>query len=114
VSKIKNLEKIIEYYISQDVKSPVDIRGSFTDYGVGNISHGQKPLMGYGKLNQFEEDEEEEEEKKELDVKVKVSRAFSEEDEVINEVMNSIEDYIYEERLFSKIHNPFQTNKNSR
>ena len=114
MSKIKNLEKIIEYYISQDVKSPVDIRGSFTDYGVGNISHGQKPLMGYGKLNQFEEDEEAEEEKKELDVKVKVSRAFSEEDEVINEVMNSIEDYIYEERLFSKIHNPFQTNKNSR
>jgi len=118
MSEIKNLKRIIEYFISHDVKSPVDIRGTFTDYGVGNVSHGQRPLMGFGKMNQFEDDEEyedeEEEEEKGLDDKVKVSKAFDEEDIMLNEILNSIEDYTYEEKLFSKIRNPFQVNQNRR
>ncbi len=80
MKSIKSLERIIEYFISQDVKSPVDIRGTFTDYGVGNVSHGQSPLMGFGKLNQFEDEEEDEDEEDEgLRNKVKVSKAFDEE-----------------------------------
>ena len=113
MSSIKSLERIIEYFISHDVKSPVDIRGTFTDYGVGNVNHGQRPLMGFGKMNQFDEEEcEDEEEEKGLDSKVKVSKAFDEEAIMINEILNSIEDYSYEEKLFSKIRNPFQTYKN--
>ena len=113
MSKIKSLERIIEYFISHDVKSPVDIRGTFTDYGVGNVTHGQRPLMGFGKMNQFEDDDEEEsEEDKGLENKIKVSKAFDKEDIMINEILNSIEDYTYEEKLFSKVRNPFQTNKN--
>lgn len=114
MSKIKSLERIIEYFISHDVKSPVDIRGTFTDYGVGNVTHGQRPLMGFGKMNQFEDDDEEEseEEDKGLESKIKISKAFDKEDIMINEILNSIEDYTYEEKLFSKVRNPFQTNKN--
>ncbi len=113
MSRIKSLERIIEYFISHDVKSPVDIRGTFTDYGVGNVTHGQRPLMGFGKMNQFEDDDEEEsEEDKGLENKIKVSKAFDKEDIMINEILNSIEDYTYEEKLFSKVRNPFQTNKN--
>ena len=115
MSKLKRLEHILEYYISQDVKSPVDIRGTFTDYGVGNVSHGQSPLMGYGKMNQFDDDEDEEaDEDEKLDKKVNISRAFLEDNIMINEILNSIEDSLYEEKLFSKVRNPFQINKNRR
>ena len=112
MSKMKNLARIIEYFISHDVKSPVDIRGSFTDYGVANVSHGQRPLMGFGKMNQFDDDEPSEDDELDPDDKVKVSKAFDKEELTLNEILNSIEDYTYEEKLFSKVRNPFQTNKN--
>jgi hypothetical protein len=71
--------------------------------------------MGFGKLNQFEDEEEDEDEEDEgLNNKVKVSKAFDEENKILNEILKSIEDCTYEEKLFSKIRNPFQTNKNRR
>lgn len=112
MNEIKELAKLIEYFISNDVKSPIDIRGTFTDYGVGNITHSQKPMMGYGKMNQFEDDDEEEE-KKELEDKVKISKVFVDDDYddgIVNEVISLIEEFTYEEKLFKKIRNPFQTN----
>mgnify|MGYP003151554690 CR=1 FL=1 len=113
MSDIKNLEQIIENYISHDVKSPVNIRGTFTDYGVANVSHGQRPLMGFGKLNQFDDEEEEcSDEDQGLETKVKIRKPVNEEVATINEILNTIEEYAYEEKLFSKIRNPFQTHKN--